>query len=287
MTMHPVSRASVGVAVAAAACILMQPLAGARQPEAEKAVLQAVAEVNRAFQLRDARGYAVLTTADFVRVGGNGRVFGKADWLKTVAAAGAERRPGTFDQASVRIYGGAALVTYRNQPVTPDGKPGPVGYLTRIFERQGSQWRMAFAQSTDLQAPAPPTGAEPAALPAWSPSTPIEKEALAAFEAIQKANRDRDVAAWERLSAADHLIIGADGARVTRADRVAALKAPPAANAAPGAAQTDVRLSVKGGSVAIVTWRAGQARSLKVLAKTAGGWQQVLQQTSPIVAPKS
>jgi hypothetical protein len=99
MTMYPMSRTWVGVMVAAAACLLPQPLAGARQPEAEKAVLQANAEVTRAFQLRDACAYATLTTADFVRVGGNGRVFGKADWLKTVAAAGAERHCSTGSSA--------------------------------------------------------------------------------------------------------------------------------------------------------------------------------------------
>jgi ketosteroid isomerase-like protein len=283
MTRASLTRAGVAALVAT---MLFTSSPAARQPEAEKAILQAIGQINDAFQRRDAKAYEALITADFVRVGGNGRVFGRADWLRTVAAAGAVRRPGTFDQTSVRVYGDAALVTYRNKPVTADGKPGAVGYLTRVFEKQGAQWKMAFAQSTDLQPPPAPTGAAPAPLPASAASTPIEKEARAAFDAIQKANRDRDVAAWERLSAPDHVIIGADGARVARADRVAQLKAPPAANAAPAAAQTDVRLSVKGGSVAIVTWQAGQARSLKVLAKRGTGWQQVLQQSSPIVAPK-
>jgi hypothetical protein len=40
------------------------------------------------------------------------------------------------------------------------------------------------------------------------------------------------------------------------------------------------------GDVAAVTWTAGEARSLKVLARRGGQWQQVLQQSSPIVAAK-
>jgi len=41
------------------------------------------------------------------------------------------------------------------------------------------------------------------------------------------------------------------------------------------------------GDVAAVTWTAGNARSLKVLARSKGGqWQQVLQQITPIVPVK-
>ena len=215
---------------------------------------------------------------------GQGRAFGKAEWVKvTVAAPGPDRRPGSFDETSVRVYGDAALVTVRNKPTAPDGKPGAVTMLTRVFEKQGTQWKLAFAQSTDLQTPAPPSDAAPAALPAWSASTPLEKEALAAFDAIQKANRDRDVAAWERLSAPDHVMIGATGVKTTRAERVATLKAPPAAGAAPAPATTERRLMVKGGSLAVVSWKAGAARSIKVLVKRGTGWQQVLNQATPIV----
>lgn len=37
------------------------------------------------------------------------------------------------------------------------------------------------------------------------------------------------------------------------------------------------------GDLAAVSWLAGNARSLKVLALKGGQWQQVLQQSSPIV----
>jgi ketosteroid isomerase-like protein len=263
-------------------------LLGAAQADAEKAVLQAITQINDAFQRADVKAYDALTTSDFIRVGGNGRMFSKAVWLKnTVPNSGPPRRPGTFDETSVRVYGDAAVVTYRNTPVNPDGKPGPVGYMTRVLERQAGQWKLAFAQSTDLKAPSPATGPAPPALPAWSASTPLEKEALAAFEAIQNANQDRDVAAWERLSAPDHLIINVDGTKVTRAQRVASLKAPPSANAAPAGRQTELRMMVKGGTLAVASWHTGTARALKVMVKRGTGWQQVLQQSSPVVAPKA
>ena len=145
---------------------------------------------------------------------------------------------------------------------------------------------MALAQSTDLKGPAAPTGPEPAALPAWSATTAAEKEALAAFEAIQTANRDRDVVAWERHSAPDHVIIAANATRTSRAERVAQLKAPPAANAPPPGAQAQLRLMMAGNDLAAVTWSTGAARSLKVLARQNGVWRQVLQQSSPIIAAK-
>jgi ketosteroid isomerase-like protein len=254
---------------------------------AEKAVMQAIDDINGAFQRRDVKAYEALTTADFIRVTSGGPVYGRTEWLKTVAAPGAERRPGKYDEVSVRVYGDGAVVTYRNLPTGPNGQPGATGWLTRVMAREGSQWKMALAQSTDLKPPPPATGPAPMALPAWSPTTAAEREALAAFQAIQKANASRDLAAWERLSAPDHTIITPEGARISRAERVASLKAPAPAAADAGTATPDreVRVVVKG-DVAAVTWMGGGNRSLKVLARRAGTWQQVLQQASPIVGAK-
>ncbi|MEO8679263.1 MAG: nuclear transport factor 2 family protein [Vicinamibacterales bacterium] len=252
---------------------------------AEKAVMQAIDQINTAFQHRDVKAYEGLTTGDFVRIASNGRVFGRSEWLKNVAAPGPERGPGKFDQLSVRVYGDGAIVTYRNTPAGAGGQPGAVNYLTRVMAREGTQWKMALAQSTDTQPPAAPTGAEPAALPAWSASTAADRDALATFKAIQKANADRNLAAWERLSAADHTIISAEGTRTSRAERVAALKAPAAAPAAAPATDQSVRVMVKG-DVAAVTWTTNSTRSLKVLARKGGTWQQVLQQATPVVTAK-
>ena len=249
----------------------------------DPAVMRTIDRINTAFQARDTKAYDALTTGDFVRVGSNGRMFGKAEWMKTVAAPGAARGAGKYDEVSVRVYGNGAVVTYRNMP-----DAGAVSYLTRIMERQGTEWKLALALSTDVKPPAAPTGPEPPALPAWSASSPAEKDALAAFQAIQKANRDNDVEAWERLSAPDHLIINVAGTKTSRGERVAALKKAatgvPATPATPGGDQK-IRLIVKG-DVAAVTWMQGQSRSLKVLARQGGQWRQVLQQSAPIVAPK-
>lgn len=247
--------------------------------------MQAIDKVNLAFQQRDVKAYEALTTADFVRVGSNGRAFGRGEWLKLVAAPGAARGAGKYDQVSVRVYGDGALVTYRNTPAGANGQPGPVSYLTRVMAKEGADWKMALAQSTDLQTPPAFTGAEPQPLPAWSASSAAEKEALAAFKAIQQANAARDLAAWERWSAPDHQIIGADGTRTSRAERVAALKAPAPANQASPSADQQLRLIVKG-DLAAATWTAGSTRSLKVLARKGGQWQQVLQQSSPIAPAK-
>lgn len=268
----------VGVSMVAAGATTV-----AQSGTPDPAVMRTIDRINAAFQARDTKAYDALTTADFVRVASNGRIFGKAEWMKTVAAPGAARGAGKYDEVSVRVYGNGAVVTYRNMPAT-----GAANYLTRVMERQGTEWKMALALSTDVKTPAPPAGPEPPALPAWSASTPAEKDALAAFQAIQKANRENDVASWERLSAPDHVIVNVSGTKTSRADRVAALrKAASGAAATPAAAagEQNLRLVVKG-DVAAVTWTQGQGRSLKVLARQGGQWRQVLQQTAPIVAAK-
>lgn len=275
----------VGALVAVA--VASEPAGVAQTSPAEKAVMQAIDDINTAFQRRDVKAYEGLTTADFVRVTSNGRVFGRGEWLKSVAAPGAERRPGKYDELSVRVYGDGAVVTYRNLPTGPNGQAGAIGWLTRVMVREGPQWKMALAQSTDLKPPPAPSGPAPAALPPWSATTAAERDALAAFQAIQKANASRDLAAWERMSAPDHAIIGADGTRTTRAQRVANLKAPAAAagGSTPAPPDQQVRALVKG-DLAAMTWLGGNNRSLKVLVRRAGQWQQVLQQASPIVAAK-
>ncbi len=260
----------------------------AQTSPAEQEVMRAIDQINAAFQQRDVKAYESLTTPDFIRVTSQGRVFGRSEWLKsTVAAPGAARTGAKYDQVSVRVYGNGAVVTYRSVPGNTGAQPGVVSYLTRIMEKQGTQWKMALAQSTDLQPPAVPTAAMPAALPPWTATTAAEKAALSAFQAIQKANADRDLAAWEKWSAADHAIINADGTRTTRAARVAALKAPATAPVAgaPAAPEPQIRIMVKG-DLAAVASVGDNTRSLKVLALKGGQWQQVLQHTTPIVAAK-
>lgn len=253
----------------------------------EKAVMQAIDAINGAFQRRDVKTYESLTTTDFVRVTSAGRAFSRGEWLKTVGAPGTERRPGKYDEVSVRVYGDGAVVTYRNLPTGPNGQAGVQEWLTRVMVREGAQWKMALAQSTGVKPPAA-SGSEPAALPAFAATSAAEREALTVFQAIQQANGSRDLAAWERLTAPDHALIGANGTRSTRAQRVANFKAPAPAGASrgtPAPPDRDVRVIVKG-DVAAVTWVGGNNRSLKVLARRAGQWQQVLQQASPIVPAK-
>ncbi|MBI4503547.1 MAG: nuclear transport factor 2 family protein [Gemmatimonadetes bacterium] len=248
----------------------------------EKAVMQVIDRINQAYQQRDVKAYGELITADFVRVTPNGTVFDRGEWLKAVGAPGTERPSPRFDELSVRVYGNAALVTYRSLSTGPDGRAAAPSYLTRVLERQGTQWKLAFAQSTDTEAAAPATVPERPAPPPWSSTTAAEREALAAFRAIQQANRKRDIVSWERLSAPEHTIISATG-RMSPAERVAELQA--STEDVPVTIERDLRLVIKG-NLALVQWRSDTARSLKVLALREGRWQQVLHQTSPIVAAK-
>jgi ketosteroid isomerase-like protein len=258
--------------------------AAQQMPVEERAVMQTIDRANLAYQHRDLKTYDGLVTADFVRVIPNGRAFGRSEWLKSVGAPGAERTAAKFDQPSVRVYGNAAVVTYHSMENTTTGEPAAGTYLTRVMVKEGSQWKTAFAQSTDAQPPAAPTSAEPPALPAWSATTAAEREVLAAFQAIQKANRESDLTSWEKLAAPDHRIINNDGTTMTRAERVAQIKATAPGTTAPVAEQ-ELRVAIKG-DLAILSWKDAEERSLKVLVRKNGVWQQVLHQSTPVVAAK-
>lgn len=264
-----------------ASLVSMASVGAAQTSIEEKAVMEAVQRLMAAYQERDVKTYEALTTPDFVRVTPNGRRFERAAWLKTVAAPGEARPFPKVEQLSVVVYGNAALVTSRNIPPVTATDPGVPILLTRVMVKEGNQWKLAYTQSTDARMPAPPSGPEPAAPAAWSPSTPGEREALAAFAAIQKANRESNVAAWEKLSAPEHRIINTDGSTMSRAERVAEIKTtPPDPSGFKG--EQELHVTVKG-DVALVTSRDSASRSLKVMARQHGAWQQVLQQFSPIV----
>ena len=59
----------------------------------DRAVMQAIDQVNLAFQHRDVKTYQSLTTADFIRVASTGLVFGRNDWLEDSRCPGPERGP--------------------------------------------------------------------------------------------------------------------------------------------------------------------------------------------------
>jgi hypothetical protein len=71
---------------------------------------------------------------------------------------------------------------------------------------------------------------------------------------------------------------------MTRAERVAQIKATAPGTTAPVAEQ-ELRVAIKG-DLAILSWKDAEERSLKVLARKNGVWQQVLHQSTPVVAAK-
>lgn len=256
---------------------------------AEQDVREAVMAANKAWQMRDAAAYAKLIADDFVRVPADGRITVRGDWLAMVGEAGPARPVAKFDEEVIRVYGNGAIMSYRNFPQEPgkDGKLPPPNRLTRILERQGNRWVLVLAQDTPIAEvfEIPATSVEAAKADAWTPATAIEKEALETFLAIQKANREYDIAAWERLSAPEHTIIRTNGNIMKRAERIEQLKTPATQTGAATSPDQGLRIRMVG-DLAVATWiGGGGSRSLKVLAKTSGHWRQVWQQATPILNP--
>ena len=193
----------------------------------EREVMQAIDQINTAFQHRDTKAYEALTTADFVRVTSQGRTFGRAEWLKTVAAPGAERGPAKFDRLSVaRVFGNGAVVSYRNIPSGTGGQPG-VGEATSPHHGEAGHAVEDGARAEHRRQAARATHRPGAGGPARLVGLDCLGEGggggIPGHSEGKPGSRRGRV---EKLSAADHSIIGADGTRTSRAERVAALKGP-------------------------------------------------------------
>jgi hypothetical protein len=120
-----------------------------QQPQSkdQQQVLALDLAMGKAIEAGDAAAYDKMTTSDFQFINGSGALVSKADrlaLLKKGPTAGFR----TLDHV-IRVYGDVAVVTGRQ-----GGGEGPIRF-TRVWLRQGNEWRAVATQATNIEKPKP------------------------------------------------------------------------------------------------------------------------------------
>jgi hypothetical protein len=120
----------------------LPPTVWPKDSDAERAaILTAQRTLNETFAQRDVKTYAALTADSFVRITTDGRVIGRDDFMRDVAAAGPPRQDPNHSDFRVKLYGAFATLCYLNQAADTQR-------VTRVFVKQQGQWRQLLTQAT-------------------------------------------------------------------------------------------------------------------------------------------
>ena len=127
--------------------MLLLATPAAAQSKDHQQILALEQAMGKAIAEGDAVSYEKMTSDDFQFINGNGAVVSKAERLALLKKGPS---PGfqTTDH-SIRIYGDVAVVTGRQGPGA-----GPVRF-SRVWLRQGNEWRVVVTQATLIQQPKP------------------------------------------------------------------------------------------------------------------------------------
>jgi uncharacterized protein (TIGR02246 family) len=116
----------------------------------ERAVMQVLHGIIAAGANADAAAYARLTSKDFVRIGAQGQLFTREQWLADVAKR--SKGPGVIAyEIKIRVYGDLAVLTDLNTGKTADGAFRPPARVTSIFVKEDGQWKLRLTQSTPVR----------------------------------------------------------------------------------------------------------------------------------------
>ena len=113
-----------------------------------KQILSLEQAMGKAIADGDAASYDKLTVEEFQFITGAGVVTSKADRLALLKKNGGSPGFQTSDH-HIRFYGNVAVVTGRQGP-----GEGPVRF-TRVWVKQGSEWRAVTTQVAAIQPPKP------------------------------------------------------------------------------------------------------------------------------------
>ena len=127
--------------------LLLLAAAPAAQSKDQQQVLALDVAMGKAIEADAAAVYDKMTTSDFQFINGAGALVSKADRLALLKKGGS---PGfrTLDHV-IRIYGDVAVVTGRQ-----GAGDGPIRF-TRVWLRQGNEWRAVATQATTIEKPKP------------------------------------------------------------------------------------------------------------------------------------
>ena len=125
--------------------LLATPVAA--QSKEQQQILALDLAMGKAIEAGDATAYDKMTSSDFQFINGAGALVSKADRLALLKKG---PTPGfrTLDHV-IRVYGDVAVVTGRQ-----GAGDGPIRF-TRVWLRQGNEWRAVATQATNIERPKP------------------------------------------------------------------------------------------------------------------------------------
>jgi hypothetical protein len=106
--------------------------------------------IEDAFTRHDGTAYDRLTLPEFVRIGGNGQMASKAEWIKAsvIGDPKVARVIAAFDDVRIRVYGDVAVMTHRHISRNTDGTtPVQPQRLMRAWVRRNDGWKLAATTS--------------------------------------------------------------------------------------------------------------------------------------------
>jgi len=118
---------------------------------------QEVRDVNRTLQEATLRGDVAtldrLFASDVMFIGGDGRVWNKAERLEDFRSRNRVRSSERLEEPSVRVFGDTAIVAFAGWVEgMRDGKPvNSRSYLTRVYLKRRGQWQLVHQQSALLE----------------------------------------------------------------------------------------------------------------------------------------
>ena len=119
---------------------------------AEQEIINLERERLKAFAQADKTAFERLVTDDLIMTHGFGEVFNKAQEMGVMRPSTPERPlPAlSIEDAKVRVYGDAALMTGSLVETNRDGRRELVLRFTNTYVKQKGQWRLAAGQLTTL-----------------------------------------------------------------------------------------------------------------------------------------
>lgn len=115
----------------------------------EKELVAVNSALNEAFASSDSATCDRYSAPEYVRIASTGAVTDRAAAVKAIATP-RDRRPSLHDEIRVRVYGDVAVLSFKDTPVSGDGKAGRPVRTTRVFTKTDGDWRQVVAISTPL-----------------------------------------------------------------------------------------------------------------------------------------
>lgn len=130
-------------------CVCFVSLAGLAQTGSE-ADIKALIDQSRQAALNGDSSYADSMSDDYTRTNFNGSVDGKSAYVNALKTGAVKYQSIEYSDLKVRVYGDAAVVTYRAQvKATSNGRDTSGSYrVTRTFVKRNARWQEVAFQST-------------------------------------------------------------------------------------------------------------------------------------------